>query len=676
MSLRRDWLPTTTSVAMLFQLASNPALAEDSWSGVYVGAHLGLSGGKSTPQAYTGDQSAALSSIDFFHGFDLFDETGSASSGVQFGYNRLLENRVLLGIEADASFGSWLNAGGYSVGGTSTFLSPTGDRGSLTQTSLAFGTVRGRVGYLYGPWLFFATAGLSWSLEKRILNQDDEEGRQENTAGRLGWVAGGGVEVPIVANWTGRAEFLVSSFGSTGIDFSGTLTHFETATTMHQARVALNYHFSDAAKPSDSGNSPPSNWFSVQGQATVVEQAHPRFRSAYSGPSSLPNGAVGRETLDATLYVGVRPWQGAEFWFNPELDQGFGIGNTHGVAGFPSGASYKLGADVPYTRIQRAFLRQTIDLGGESQKVDADVNQFAGTQTANRIVLTAGRYSIADIFDTNKYANNPKTDFLNWALINAGTFDYAGDGWGYTYGAAAEFYLGTWSIRAGAFDLSATPASGDSPLAFGLDPTFSQIQAVGEIEKRLEVWGQPGKVKITGYLSHGKAAYYKDAVALALATGQPADTALVRNGYTLRPGVSLNVEQQISDSIGMFLRAGWADGRIEVWDFSDIQHTIAAGVQITGKAWGRSDDTIGVAAVINGGSSELRRYLDAGGNGVLIGDGKLPNATTEKILETYYSYALNSSIRLSADYQFIAGPGYNADRGPVSVFAGRLHTRF
>ena len=134
--------------------------------------------------------------------------------------------------------------------------------------------------------------------------------------------------------------------------------------------------------------------------------------------------------MDATLYAGVRLWQGAELWINPEIDQGFGFDETHGVGGFPSAESYKLGADYPYARIQRAFVRQTINLGGETEKVDADINQFAGSQTADRLVLTLGRFAIVDIFDTNKYANNPKTDFLNWSLINAGTFDYAGDAWG------------------------------------------------------------------------------------------------------------------------------------------------------------------------------------------------------------------------------------------------------
>ena len=266
--------------------------------------------------------------------------------------------------------------------------------------------------------------------------------------------------------------------------------------------------------------------------------------------------------------------------------------DSHGAAGFPSAEAYKLGDAYPYARVQRYFVRQTIDLGGETQKVDADINQFAGSQTANRLVLTVGKFAVVDIFDTNKYANNAKSDFLNWSVVNAGSFDYAGDGWGYSYGAAAEWYQGRWTLRGGIFDLSATPAGGISPTGADLDPTFDQFQLVGEIEERHELWGQPGKLKITGFLSRGRAGSFQDAIDLALATGQPADINAVRM-YTSRPGVSLNLEQQVSENWGVFARAGWADGNVEPWDFTDIDRTVSAGVSINGKQWGRPDDTIG-----------------------------------------------------------------------------------
>lgn len=669
-------------VAPLF-CADRAARADDPWSGFYAGAHIGSAGGRSSWNAHApgvAEPKTASGSFGLYHAFDPFDGTGSTLSGLQLGYNRLLPSRIMLGIEADASFGSWLNADGYSIGGTSAFVSPATGNASYTETSLALGTLRGRLGYAAGPWLFYATGGLAWSYDKRTLDLKDAGSSEERSVWRAGLTVGGGVEVPIIPGWSGKIEYLYSDFGTSGAVFSSVGQRFDTSTTLQQLRLGLNYRFGHGAEATEGDAktpaSPTRDWFAVHGQTTFVEQAHPAFRSPYVGTNSLPGGPIGKQTWDATLYVGFRLWPGAEFWFNPELDQGFGFANTHGVAGFPNGESFKLGAAIPYTRVQRAFLRQTIDLGGESEKVEADINQFAGTRTADRLVITAGRFNVSDIFDTNKYATNAKTDFLNWSLINTGTFDYAGDGWGYTYGAAAELYWGRWAFRVGLFDLSATPATGNSPLAFGLDPTFSQIQAVGEIEERHTLWNQPGKVRLTGFVSSGKAARYKDAVALATATGEPADTALVRYGYTLRPGVSVSIEQQVSDSIGLFLRAGWADGRIEVWDYTDIDRTIAGGVQVSGKPWSRPDDTVGLAGVINGASSDLVAYLNAGGLGVLVGDGKLPHPSTEKILETYYSYALTKSTRLTADYQFIADPGYNSDRGPVSVFSGRIHTQF
>ena len=69
-------------------------------------------------------------------------------------------------------------------------------------------------------------------------------------------------------------------------------------------------------------------------------------------------------------------------------------------------------------------------------------------------------------------------------------------------------------------------------------------------------------------------------------------------------------------------------------------------------------------------------FLNAGGLGILVGDGQLPHSGLEQIIEAYYSYALNASVRLSADYQLIVNPGYNTQRGPANVFAGHVHAAF
>jgi high affinity Mn2+ porin len=137
--------------------------------------------------------------------------------------------------------------------------------------------------------------------------------------------------------------------------------------------------------------------WSLHGQSTFVTQYHPGFRSAFRGPNSLDPHEQARETFDLTLYGGFRPWSGAELWINPEIDQGFGLSNTFGVAGYLSGEAYKIGASDPYARLPRVFLRQTINLGGGPANIEAGLNQLAGTQTANRIVLTAGKFSTSSI---------------------------------------------------------------------------------------------------------------------------------------------------------------------------------------------------------------------------------------------------------------------------------------
>jgi high affinity Mn2+ porin len=405
----------------------------------------------------------------------------------------------------------------------------------------------------------------------------------------------------------------------------------------------------------------------VHGETAFIEQYAPPFHAPYHGQNSLDSNA-GRETWDTTLYLGFKLWQGAEFWVDPELGQGFGLSNTEGIAGYPSGAAFKLGASVPYSRIQRAFLRQTIDLGGDTQKVDADQNVMAASQTANRLVITLGKFSVSDVFDTNKYAQNPRKDFMNWALIDAGTFDYAADAWGYTYGAAAEWYQGDWTLRGGLFDLSIVPNSAE------LDPSFSQFQWLGEIERRYSLWGHPGKLAVTGFLSRGDMGSFADAIALAQATGGPADITAVRK-YRSRGGVDMNLEQEITSDLGVFMRAGWADGNIEPYEYTDVDRTVAGGISLKGTQWGRPDDTFAIAGIVNGITKIHQQFLNDGGLGILVGDGMLPHPGLEQIIETYYLfpvYKWNATL----DYQFVVNPAYNRDRGPVSIIGLRAETRF
>jgi high affinity Mn2+ porin len=407
--------------------------------------------------------------------------------------------------------------------------------------------------------------------------------------------------------------------------------------------------------------------FAVHGQFTYIEQDTTGFHAPYRGPNSLtPN--TGAETTDATLYLGARPWPGAEIWVNGELEQGFGLDKTLGAAGFPSGEAYKVGKAQPYLRLQRTFLRQTIDLGGEEQRVEAAANQLAGTRSENRLVFWLGKFSVVDVFDTNQYAHDPRADFLNWTAIDTGTFDYAADAWGYTAGAALEWYFNSWALRAGLFDLS------DVPNSVHLDPGFHEFQTDLELEHRHELSGQPGRLLVTVFRNRGRMGLLDQAVELAQQTAMPLDIAAVR-GYRTRLGVSLSLEQQIAPQLGAFVRAGKTGGNVETYEFTDVDRTLALGLSLQGASWGRREDTIGLAAIDNGISADRENYLNAGGLGLLIGDGKLPHPGPEQIIETYYSAAVWKFVHVGLDYQWINHPAYNRDRGPVSVVAVRLHAQ-
>jgi high affinity Mn2+ porin len=179
---------------------------------------------------------------------------------------------------------------------------------------------------------------------------------------------------------------------------------------------------------------------------------------------------------------------------------------------------------------------------------------------------------------------------------------------------------------------------------------------------------------VTGFLSRARMGSYQDAINLAGLTGGPADIAAVRE-YRSRGGVGVNLEQQIVADVGLFARAGVANGDIEPYEFTDIDRTVAAGLSVQGKRWGRPDDIFGIAGVVNGITREHEAFLNAGGLGILVGDGQLPHPGAEQILETYYSLPV-SFWRVTFDYQFIVNPGYNRDRGPASVIATRLHAQF
>jgi high affinity Mn2+ porin len=674
------WGPAAPALAadavarMPLKAPSSPL--SDDWTGFYVGAHGGYATGYSKwSGTEAGTAAPTLSgSLNFFHAYDAFKGTGSYALGLQAGYNYMFSSRLVFGAEADITFPSL-------IAGTQVFSSLTAGQATYSEQVEYSGTLRGRIGYAGAHWLVYATGGLAWTANQFTRTQvngtagggalSPGDAESKFVVPRVGAAAGIGAEIALSSSWTARLEYLYTEYGARSVYFPIAGQRFDSSLAVQTVRLGVNYRIGrDAIDPKIFTQGPSAldlDWFVLHGQTTFLQQYAPPFRSPYVGPNSLYANQY-RNTWDATFFAGFKLWEGAELWINPEIDQGFGLSGTLGAAGFPAGTAFKIGSSVPYARIHRSFIRQTIDLGGETQKVDADVNQFAGTQTADRLVFTVGKFSVSDVFDTNKYSQNPRKDFMNWGLIDAGAFDYAADAWGYTYGAAVEWYKGDWTLRGGVFDLSVTPNNTD------LDPRFEQFQWIGEIERRWQLWGRPGKIAVTGFLGRGRYGRFDDAIALALQTGGPAEIAAVRR-YTSRAGVVGNFEQQLTDDLGIFARAGAADGNLETYEYTDIDRTAAGGFTLTGKKWGRPDDTFGFAGIVNGISGIHQAFLNAGGLGILVGDGILPNPGLEKIIEMYYSFPI-FAWRMTFDYQFIVNPAYNRDRGPVSVIGTRLRAQF
>jgi hypothetical protein len=396
-------------------------------------------------------------------------------------------------------------------------------------------------------------------------------------------------------------------------------------------------------------------------QATYVWQAKPAFDAAYTGPASL---APWRETgysFSASAAFGVRPWAGAELYFDPEVVQGKAMSSLHGLGGMTNGEEQKTSGTSPTFYRARLFLRQTWNLGGDSQPVDSDMNQLAGSVASRRVVLTAGNLAVSDIFDVNSQAHDARSQFLNWALVAHGAWDFAADARGYTWGAALEYYDGDWAVRAGRFLLPAE--SNGLPLDTRI---FKHYGDQVEVEHHHAWFGQPGTVRVLAFRDRARMGSFRD----ALAAAAPPDVGAVRRERS-KTGFGLSLDQAVAGRAAMFARASRNDGQSETYAFAEIERSLSVGATLQV----RGADTLGIAAVRNGLSQAHRDYLAAGGIGAFIGDGRL-DYHAEQITETYYKIGLGRYAALSLDWQHIANPAYNGARGPVNVAGVRLHGQY
>ncbi len=405
-------------------------------------------------------------------------------------------------------------------------------------------------------------------------------------------------------------------------------------------------------------------------QATYVWQSKRPFGAAYSGAHSLSADREKSYSFTATAFLGARPWAGGELYFNPEVAQGVPLSHLTGMGGFSNGEIARVSGPDPTLYRARLFLRQTWGLGGESESVEADNNQFAGKIDKRRLVLTAGNFSVLDLFDDNAYSHDPRTQFLNWSLMTHGAYDYAADARGYSWGMVVEYFHDDWALRAGRF------IQPKEPNQQSLDPAiFRHYGDQIELERAYTLGSQPGRVRLLAFRNRAEMSRYQDALDLAAQTGGTPDINAVRTGEQVKRGYGINIEQAASTNLGLFARASWADGQTETYAFTEIDRSLSGGVLINGGAWGRGRDTLGFALARNELSTEHRNYLAAGGLGFFIGDGQL-NYRPESVLETFYNLNFARRAWISLDFQHIRNPAYNADRGPVNVGSVRLHAEF
>jgi high affinity Mn2+ porin len=285
------------------------------------------------------------------------------------------------------------------------------------------------------------------------------------------------------------------------------------------------------------------------------------------------------------------------------------------------------------------------------------------------VTVIVGRFAVGDFFDNNSYAHDPRADFMNWAMWSAAAYDFPADLPGYTRGAVVELNRKDWAVRAGLFEVPSQPNSDVL--------TFRTGGAVIEFEERHTVFEQPGKLRLGIFGNQGTTGNYRQALAIEATDSAQDINDVMASIRHVNPkyGVYANLEQQLVKDVGLFARASWNDGSNEILSFTDVDRSISGGLSIKGSFWGRPNDIVGIGGAVNGLSDAHRDFLAAGGLGLLIGDGRL-NYSQERIFETSYAYAIRQGVTLTADYQLITNPAYNADRGPVSVFSGRLHAEF
>ncbi len=312
--------------------------------------------------------------------------------------------------------------------------------------------------------------------------------------------------------------------------------------------------------------------------------------------------------------------------------------------------------------------------GGHDTLIEDDQNQVKQYLPSKRITFTAGKFSLADFYDNNPYSHDPRSQFMNWVLMDDGAWDYPANTRGYTYGAVLQLIEPTWYVQ---LSDALQPYQANGPV---MDPNFTKTFGLSlEGGFTFKAAGKTGGLSLLLFMNQTRAPYYENAIALYNSTLNSGalniDGDSAYNGDK-KYGVGLSFNYPISKYIGFFMRAGWNDGKTGDWAFTEVDQTITPGLSFDGEWWKRKGDNFGIAYIANGLSKEHLDFENEGGYQFIIGDGILPHYAPEQILETYYQFRFFEHLYLALDYQHVANPAYNADRGPVDIGSVRVHLEF
>ncbi len=425
--------------------------------------------------------------------------------------------------------------------------------------------------------------------------------------------------------------------------------------------------WSSAQTVPDGGSPPAEEQWNVYYQATSIGSTHPGFPALYSGAFSLQPHPEAEVSLTTTLFLGFRFAHNTQIYVNPEIAGGRGFSGVNGLANQYNGELPRVGSATPKPYLARGFITHDFSLGEDSENISPDANQLAGSRPLRRYTVAIGRFTVTDFFDNNRFSHDPRTQFLGWATMYNGAWDYPADTRGYTWGWVHELHLKDWSFRYGS---AAMPRVANGPR---FDRRlFRDRGDVGEAEYRYAVHDQEGAVRLLGYVNHAQAGDYAEAIRLSEQTGTRPDVTATRRVGTAKYGAGISADQELAKDVGVFLRLGWNDGKTESFAFTAVDRLVSSGVSIGGNRWHRSDDNAGTALTVSGISGVHANYLAHGGYDFLIGDGAL-NYGHEYTWESYYNARLFKGFFASFDAQHYWNPAYNRDRGPVWVANLRLH---